>query len=192
MSTYRSRVACLVVPFAMLLACGAETGPDPEPPPPCDQECRDEVAMRGMRETMKLVFNLTFQGKAVGMHDFAFACPLGGKARIFGTATSEPVQGATEIDITYELDACKLSQRDDDAPENYDLAVTGTVRQTGILAVQPTSTTALGIRSDAMTIAGTVYAPPLPFTVAACPMLLAQNGSRLTGTICGRQVTVDL
>ncbi len=192
MTNYRSRVACVVVSFALLVACGADAGPTPDGPPPCDDKCRDGVAMRGMRETMKLVFNLTFQGKPVGAHDFGYPCPLGGKARIYGTATSNAIQGATEVDLTYVLEGCKLMQRDKDAGENYDLSVTGTVRQTGILAVQPTATTALGITGNAIKIEGTVYDPPIPLSEPACDLRFAQDGSRLTGTLCGRLVTIDL
>lgn len=195
MKRYRTKMSWWMATVALLLACGAcgaETGPEPDAPPPCDDKCRDAIAMRGMRETMKLVFNLTFQGKPVGMHDFSFPCPLGGKARIFGTATSNAIQGSTEVDLTYELEGCKLMQRDTDVAENYDLTVTGTVRQVGTLAVQPTATTALGITSEAMKVEGSVYDPPVPFVEPACAVRFVQNGSRLTGTLCGRLVTVDL
>jgi hypothetical protein len=181
-----------VLLFACVLvaACGS-SGPTPDATP-CDQKCTDGTALRGMRETMKLVFNLTFQGKPVGEHDYSFPCPLGGKARVFGTAQSNAIQGATEIDLTYELDACKLMQRDKEPSKNYDIVVSGTVKQKGIIAVQPSATTALGIDSSAMKIEGTVYDPPLPFNEAACPILFAQDGNRLTGTLCGRPVTIDL
>lgn len=126
---------------------------------------------------MKLVFNLTFQGKDVGAHDFMVPCPLGGKARIFGTATSNATQGSTEINLTYELDGCTLLQRDEEPKENYRLVVGGTVRQTEILAVQPSATTALAISSGALTVNGTVYEPPVGFDAQACPLTLSQNGN---------------
>ena len=185
-------VAGALWPVVLLFGCTSDVGPAPPPPPPCDRMCQDGIALRGMRETMKLVFNLTFQGKPVGAHDFMVPCPLGGKARIFGTATSNATQGTTEIDLTYELDGCTLLERDDEPKENYRLLVTGVVRQTGILAVQPSATTALGIKTDALTVTGTVYDPPLPFEENACPLTLAQNGNKLTGSLCGREVTLDL
>ncbi len=104
-----------------------------------------------------------FQGGPVGPQDAKYTCPLGGTAHVFGTATSNAVQGATEVDLPYELEACVLLDRDTDPKNNYRLATTGTIRQVGTLAVQPTATTALGMRSDAVTITGTVYDPPVPY-----------------------------
>lgn len=144
----------------VLLSLGCSSGPTPAPPPPCDQLCLDGIAVRGVRETMKQIFNFTFQGKEVGTHDYTIPCPLGGKARIFGSATSNAVQGATEVDLTYELQGCVLLSRDKDAVQNYDLATTGTIHQKGIIAVQPSATTALGIQCDSVTVTGTVYDPP--------------------------------
>jgi hypothetical protein len=187
----RSFVVLCAVVFS-LVASACTSGPTPEPPPPCDQICHDRIALRGVRETMKQIFNYTFQGKPVGMHDYSFPCPLGGKARIFGIATSNAVQGATEVDLTYELDGCVLLERDDKPEENYELKTTGTVRQKGILAVQPTATTALSIQSESVTVTGTVYDPPVPYEIAICPLALGQDGNKLTGKVCGRNVTIDL
>ncbi|MDB5216181.1 MAG: hypothetical protein JWO86_4108 [Myxococcaceae bacterium] len=176
--------------LVMLLSCSS--GPTPAAPPVCDQLCLDGIATRGLRETMKQIFNFTFQGKDVGMHDYSIPCPLGGKARIFGTATSNAVQGAIEVDITFELDACVLLSRDTDAKQNYDLASTGTIHEKGIISVQPTATTALGIQSDSVTIEGTVYDPPVSYDAAACPLVLSQDGNTLSGMICGRTTTISL
>jgi hypothetical protein len=176
--------------LVMLLSC--TSGPTPAPPPVCDQLCLDGIATRGLRETMKQIFNFTFQGKDVGMHDYSIPCPLGGKARIFGTATSNAVQGAIEVDITFELDACVLLSRDTDAKQNYDLASTGTIHEKGIISVQPTATSALGIQSDSVTIEGTVYDPPVSYDAAACPLVLSQDGNTLSGMICGRTTTISL
>jgi hypothetical protein len=179
----------LLILFSLVSCSG---GPAPAAPPPCDQLCLDGIAVRGVRETMKQIFNFTFQGKEVGTHDYTIPCPLGGKARIFGSATSNAVQGATEVDVTYELQGCVLLSRDKDAVQNYNLATTGTIHQRGIIAVQPSATTALGIQGDAVTVTGTVYDPPVQFDAPACPLVLTQDGSTLTGKLCGRETTIAL
>ena len=148
--------------------------------------------MRTLREVMKLAFNLTLQGKPVGMHDYTVPCPLGGKARIFGEAFSNATQGSTEVKLTYELDGCTVLQRDDKPKENYRMTVSGTVVQTGVIAVQPSATTALGMQSAAVTLSGTVYDPPIAYEAKDCPVVLSQMGSKLSGTLCGRVTTVDL
>jgi hypothetical protein len=179
-----------VVLALFVVAC--QSSAEPPAPAPCDDECKDEIAVRAIRETMKLGFNLTLQGKPVGMHDVATPCPQGGRARLFGMVSSNVEQGATEVDLTYELEACAYLERDDDPDENYRMTVTGTIKQKGVLAVQPTSTNAILIDSDSITIKGTVNDPPLPYDVAACPLKLGQNGNRLSGTLCDRVVSVDL
>jgi len=89
-------------------------------------------------------------------------------------------------------DACVLLERDTEPRENYRLATSGTFRQTGTLAVQPTATTALGMKSDAVTITGTVYDPPIPYEQKACPLLSNQDDSKVTGTLCGRDFSTLL
>src|SRR5689334_14405646 len=108
----RGRILNMLLPrFALALllltltACGSKVS-DPPPPPPCDEECKDEIALRALRETTKLAFNLTLQGKPVGEHDRSTPCPLGGTARVAGVATSNAVQGATEVKLVYVLAAC--------------------------------------------------------------------------------------
>jgi hypothetical protein len=160
--------------------------------PPCDQLCQDQTGLRTMREAMKLVFNLTLQGKPVGMHDFTVPCPLGGKARIFGDAQSNATQGSTFVKLTYVLEACAVLQRDDKPKENYRMTVSGTIRQEGTIAVQPTATTALAMQSEDVTLTGTVYDPPIPYEAKSCAVVLQQMGSRLSGTLCGRATTTDL
>jgi hypothetical protein len=182
----------LLLPLVSLLACGSDVGPEPEPPPPCEQLCQDQTALRTLRESMKLVFNLALQGKPVGMHDYMVACPLGGKARIFGEAFSNATQGSTDVKLTYVLEACTVLERDDEPNENYRMTVTGTVRQEGVLAVQPTATMALSIQSADVTLVGTVYDPPIAYEAKSCPIVLSQAGSKLSGTICGRATTTDL
>lgn len=197
---YRSLVRRALRPLllpALALAssvagCSSDLGPAPPPPPPCELGCQDGIALRGMREGMKLVFNLTLQGKPVGAHDYTVPCPLGGLARIYGTATANAEQGATEVDLTYDINGCTLLERDDDVEENYELTVTGVVRQVGTLAVQPTSSTALSVTSDDLTVVGNVYEPPVPYEVRSCPVRLSQDGNRLAGYLCDRIAAVDL
>lgn len=176
----------------LLTACATSTTPDPPAPPPCDQLCRDQTALRTLRESMKLVFNLTLQGKPVGAHDYTVPCPLGGQARIFGTATSNATQGSTEVKLTYVLDGCTVLERDNEPKENYRMVVSGTVEQEGIIAVQPSATTALSMKSNDVSLVGTVYDPPVPYEERACATLLSQTGSRLSGVLCGRDLSTDL
>lgn len=175
-----------------LPACAGDAAPDPPAPPPCDQLCRDQTALRTLRESMKLVFNLTLQGKPVGTHDYTVPCPLGGQARIFGVATSNAEQGSTEVKLTYVLERCIVLERDDEAKENYRMVVSGTVVQEGVIAVQPSATTALSMKSDDVSLVGTVYDPPVPYEERGCAVVLQQIGSRLSGVLCGRDTTTDL
>jgi hypothetical protein len=78
------------------------------------------------------------------------------------------------------------------APENYHLALSGTVTQVGTIAVQPSSTTSLRIASDALTVTGTVYDPPSDYHGDACPTSLTQDGGHVSGTLCGREVGLSL
>jgi hypothetical protein len=126
-----------------------------------------------------------------------YACtPFGGSAHITGTATSNANVGTTTVSLTYVLDHCRYVAADTDPKQNYDMTVTGTLTESGVIAVQPGTTTSLTITSDAMTLSGTVYSPPLPYPddaatedagpASPCTLQLAQNGNQLSGTICGR------
>jgi hypothetical protein len=182
-----------ILPAALLAClCSCGDGPTPPPPPPCDQQCKDATALRAVRETLKLVFNLTLQGKPVGSYDVTAPCIRGGSARIFGSATSNAIQGSTEVELTYVLDRCAYVQKDDDAEENYAVTVTGAIEQRGTIAVQPSSTTALLMKSESVTIEGSVYDPPEPYDARECPLDIFQNGDRVAGSMCGRDVGVDL
>src|SRR5262249_2516535 len=96
LTMFRSAVLLLVLAVS---ACGTKAAATA--PPPCDGTCQDGIAIRALRETAKLAFNLTLQGKPVGQHDETTPCPLGGSVHVFGVATSNAVQGATEVDLTY-------------------------------------------------------------------------------------------
>lgn len=175
----------------LALGCGGG-GNTAQATPPCDQTCKDTIALRALRETLKLAFNLTLQGKPVGTHDESAPCPLGGRVRVFGDAASNAVQGSTEVKLTYVLDQCGYLQKDEQAKENYSLVLTGTITQEGVLAVQPTSTTALRFASEAMTFAGTVYAPALEYQESGCNLTLGQNGNQLSGKMCSREAGLSL
>ncbi len=183
-----------LIPLALVgtVACGSGNAVTPPPTaPPCDEKCQDGIALRALRETVKLAFNLTFQGKPVGSYDLATTCPLGGAVRVTGTALSNAEQGTTNVDITYVLVECGYLTKDDDAKQTYDMKVSGTFTQKGILAVQPTSPSALIMKSDNITFEGTVYDPAVPYN-AECPLELGQTGNRLSGKICGRSAEADL
>ncbi len=178
--------ACMMV----LVACGS-SGTAPAAAP-CDVTCKDGVAVRALRETMKLVFNLTVQGKPVGPQDATTPCPLGGSAHVTGEASSNALQGASFVKLTYSLDHCSYLQKTDTPKETYAMAVSGTVTQEGTLAVQPSATTALLFASDGVTFEGTVYDPPIAYSDGPCRLSLAQNGNRLSGTVCGKTAATDL
>jgi hypothetical protein len=185
----RIRSAALCA-FSLVLALGCQD--EPPEPPPCDDACTDGIALRSLRETMKLVYNITLQGNPVGEQDESTACPLGGEARVFGTATSNPVHGATEVDLTYELDDCRYLELDDEPVETYGMQISGTVTQSGVLAVQPTATTALLMQSDSVSLEGSVFDPPRAFNEENCVLDVVQNGNDLSGLFCDREVGVDL
>lgn len=175
----------------VLIGCGG--GATPDPPPPCEAECRDGVALRGVRETTKLAFNLLVQGKPVGEQDGTTPCrsfdgKIGGSVHVFGTATSNAVQGSTFVELEYDFTDCAYSAPPSVTPEeNYSLVINGHIRQKGTLAVQPTSTTALVMDSDALDVSGTVYDPAVDYRESGCVLAIAQQGSRVSGLLCGRE-----
>ena len=187
----RWRAALLVVSLAIPTA-GCSAAEQAPPSPPCEEKCKDKIAFRALREIVKLVYNITLQGKPVGPQDQTTPCPMGGSAHVYGEASSNPVQGATVVDLSYVLDQCGYLQRDDEPDENYEMVLTGTVLENGTLVVQPTSTSALILSSDSLTFAGTVYDPPLDFNEQACVVQAGQNGNHFSGTMCGRTVGLDL
>jgi hypothetical protein len=184
----RRALVAFILSLTFTLGCQDE----PPEPPPCDAACNDGIALRSLRETMKLVYNLTLQGNDVGEQDETTECPLGGSARVFGTATSNPVQGATEVELTYELSNCAYLELDDEPNETYEMTIDGTIVQSGTLAVQPTATTALLMQSERVTLDGTVFDPPRAFHEADCAVDVAQSGNDLSGMFCGRKTGVDL
>jgi hypothetical protein len=184
--------AVVIPPLLAILAagCGADATPPP-PPPACDEECKDEIALRALRETTKLVYNITLQGKPVGDHDLVTPCPQGGGARVLGNAVANPEQGATIVKLRYFFLECHYLFKDEEAKENYDMKVSGELTQEGVLAVQPSATTALVMRSDLIRFDGTVHDPPIEYK-ADCPLELGQTGNILSGKLCGRTAGTDL
>ncbi len=72
------------------------------------------------------------------------------------------------------------------------MTVSGQLTESGTLAAQPSTTTALEIDSTAVDLTGTVYNPPINYSEKACAITVAQNGNNLSGLFCGRQVGVQL
>ncbi|HKQ69093.1 MAG TPA: hypothetical protein VJT73_07130 [Polyangiaceae bacterium] len=182
-------LACIALALAALVGpgCGPSTT---DAPPPCDQKCQDALALRAIRETIKLAYNLTFQGQDAGHHEVGARCPLGGKGRVAGDATSNAAQGATFVDIVYDFDGCTTMAKQ--PGRAYRMTLTGQVREKGVIAVQPTATTALLFDSASLTLAGTVSDPPIAYEAAACVLAAGQNGNHLSGVLCEREVGLDL
>lgn len=189
--TTRSRFTVTAMLALLLAACGSDVGEAPTSPP-CDDECRDRVALRAVREMTKLAYNLLLQGNPVGMQTEGGPCPLGGFVFVFGEASSNAEQGATVVDLAYGFEDCAYLEIDDEPDETYRMTLTGFLTQNGTLAAQPSATTALIMKSDSMTMNGTVYDPPLAYGEEGCALELGQNGNDLSGLMCGREVGVDL
>lgn len=180
----------LVALSTLVGGCGADAT-TPPPPPPCDDTCKDGIVLLAIRETAKLAFNLTLQGKPVGEQDRSSPCPFGGAVRVHGSASSNAIQGATEVNLTYELTGCSYMVKDNEPKRTYNTKLTGTLTQVGVLAVQPTATSAIIMKSDAMTFEGSVYDPPIDVALS-CPVEMAQSGNTVNGKICGRDATTEL
>ena len=121
----------LVSAIAAASLCGCGAGAKPEPAPPCEQACQDGVGLRGLRETMKLAFNLLIQGRPVGAQDAMTDCRSSdgseaGTVQVSGDATANAVQGASFVDLAYDFEQCAYSVPPSAVPnENYALVVTG-------------------------------------------------------------------
>jgi hypothetical protein len=189
----RSRARTPLLPCAAfaLLACG-NVGPKPAPAPACDSLCEDSIGLRALRETIKLVYNLTLQGNPVGAQDETTDCPESGNARVFGNATSDATVGATQLQLGYTFTACTYQRVNATPEENYRMTLSGSLTENGVLAVQPTATTALEIRSDDFSLDGTVYDPPHDYAQDHCVLNLFQDGNTFSGTLCGKAVGVSL
>ena len=173
----------------LLAGCGA--GPRPAAPPACDQACQDGVALRGARSMMKLAYNTLVMGRKTGSQDAQTMClPVNGThgtVHVFGRAESNADQGDSFVTLSYDFKDCSYAAPPDPtADQNYSVTLTGLVTESGTISVQPTSTTALLIKSDSLSLSGTVYDPPLDYAVTDCTLAVNQNGTGLAGTLCGR------
>jgi hypothetical protein len=154
---------------------------------PCDAQCEDNIALRAVRETMRFVYNQKLQGKPMGAQDAGADCLMEGTAQVFGNATSNASQGATEVDLTYVFSGCLFTVPKNATRErNYLMTLTGTVTEKGTLAVQPSSTTSLVLSSSALDLKGTVSDPPVAYEQSGCALDAAQNGNGVAGTLCTR------
>ncbi len=172
-----------------LIGCGA--GPRPAAPPACDQACQDGVALRGARSLMKLAYNTLVMGHKVGAQDAQTKClPLNGASgsvHVFGTAKANADQGDSFVSLSYDFKDCSYAAPPDPtADQNYSVTLTGLVTESGTIAVQPTSTTALLIESQSLSLSGTVYDPPIDYAVTDCVLALNQDGTGVAGTLCDR------
>jgi hypothetical protein len=177
--------------FALLLA-GCSGNEADAKPKTCDPECQDKVAARALRDVIKLAYNLTLQGNPIGIQDETTECPHGGTARVGGLGISNPQQGSNDLELGYLFEECAYQHKDDDAEESYDVVVSGIVLETGVLAVQPTSTTALIFESESISLEGEVFDPPVPYAETECALRLAQDGQHMSGDWCGRNIGFDL
>ena len=182
----------LVAALALIALVGCGAGAKPAPPPPCDQSCQDGIALHGLRLAMKFAFNLTVMGQDVGPQDKSQPClPSAdagiGSVHVFGNATSNADQGTSFLDLSYDFRNCFYPMAPDaTADQNFSITLTGLVTENGSLAQQPSSTTALEIGSDSVTLTGTVYDPPLAYAASNCVLAVGQNGNAVAGTLCGR------
>jgi hypothetical protein len=180
----------LLLPLLLTLGCGA--GPRPAPAPPCDQACQDGVALLGLRSAMKFAYNYKIATQPVGAQDAMTPCysedgSQGGTVHIFGDAEVNAVQGASLVSLSYDFENCLFSAPPDPtADQNFSLTLTGVVTEQGTLSVQPTATTALDLESTAVSVSGTVYDPPVPYSVSDCALSVLQNGNAVSGALCGR------
>lgn len=189
-TTLSRRVRTLLSLASLVVGCSSNVGKD-KPVKDCDVECQTRVMARGLRETLKLAYNLTLNGKPVGAQDASHAC-LGGSVRVTGEARSNAEQGSTEVDLRYDFSRCQYRQVDATEEQNYDLTFEGSITQSGVLTVQPTAPTALIITSDGVAIEGSVFDPPSEVHEASCEVRLQQSGNKLSGTLCGRPAGVSL
>jgi hypothetical protein len=185
------RWLCLALVPIALVGCGA--GAKPAPAPPCEEECQDGVALRALRTMMRFAFNAAVAGKPVGAQDETLPClPSGsgvGSVRVFGDAESNPEQGASFLTLSYDFRNCSYSAPPDPtADQNYSVTLTGLIGERGTLSQQPTSITALLIQSDSVTLTGSVYDPALDYSASNCELSVDQNGSAVSGLMCGRAV----
>jgi hypothetical protein len=170
--------------------CG---GNPPAPPPPCDLQCQDGVALRALRVGMRLAFNFGVAAKPVGKQDVTVPCIPTGNVHIVGTAESNAALGTSTVDLTYTFTDCKNPSIKSTMPErNYDVVMNGVVNENGSLAMGG-PTTSLNFVGTGVGIVGTVYDPPSKYPPddhpeTDCELKAKQDGNTVDGFLCGRQV----
>ncbi|HEX3776942.1 MAG TPA: hypothetical protein VHV51_20860 [Polyangiaceae bacterium] len=172
-----------------LSGCGA--GAKPAPPPACDEACQDNVALFAVRSMMRFAFNKAIAAMPVGAQNVTLPClPASsgsGSVRVFGDAESNADQGASFLMLNYEFENCFFSAPPDPTPDqNYSVTLTANVSEQGTLTQQPSTNTALTIQSDSVTLSGTVYDPPLDYSVSSCALAANQSGNDVSGFLCSR------
>lgn len=167
-----------------IASCSNDEAATGEAPFVCDQRCRDNLAARAVRESVRVGFNLLLQGGPVGEQDKAGPCPFGGKVRVEGTATTDAATGTTQVDLTWQFTACGV-KRVGSKDEAYEVTIDGELTQKGKISNVAGQTTALVLASDAMKVSGQVSLPTVPVD-ETCPLALTQDGSQVSGKFCGR------
>ena len=189
----RVRLMRRALAISALAVAGCGAGPRPAPAPPCDQSCQDGSALLGLRSAMKVAYNFKVAAQPVGAQDAMTPCisfdgAKGGTVHIFGDATVNAEQGASIVSLSYDFEKCLFSAPPDPtAAQNFSLKLTGLVTEQGTISVQPTATTALLIESDSLSVAGTVYDPPVDYAVSNCALSVIQDGNAVSGALCGRR-----
>lgn len=185
------RVASLLG-VASLVACGGSGGGS-STTPSCDTTCQDGVALVALRDAIKTAYNIELQGGPVGAQDASSPKPCrDGLASVSGVAMSNADQGTTTVTLTYVFEQCVISQIDPDPTQTFNLTLDGTVTESGTIAVQPSSTTALKFTSSAFSFEGSVYGPPINYVQKGCALRLGQDGNNLSGTLCDRDAGTTL
>lgn len=181
----RARAIALCMGLFGICGCGSSSRQSAATPACTGQACADGIALFAVRQAMKLVYNEALVGAAPDAQDAGAEC-LTGSATVTGAARPDGDAGAVQVDLTYTFARCELLWKDTTLHRDCDVVLEGALSETGTLAVQSTSTTALAVTSDAFSIHGTVDDPPVSYDAPACALSFAQAGGQLSGTICGR------
>jgi hypothetical protein len=111
--------------------------------------------------------------------------PEGGKVHITGTAVTEPATGTNVLSLTYDFQECHVLKALSGHDDTYELTWTGAVLEKGKISNISGSTTALTFTTDSLQYEGTVSDTTTPVS-ATCPLSLTQDGSTVSGKLCGR------